>query len=50
MSDIIPAPFRQAECYPFGAGVYNPAYWDDQAGFHKFIVPDIYNKWRAVVE
>jgi hypothetical protein len=50
MSDVIPAPFRQAECHPFGADVFNPAYWDDQAGFQQFTVRDARNKWRAVVE
>ncbi len=50
MSDIIPTPFREAECYSFGADVYNPAYWDNQAGFRKFPVPDVLHKWLAVVQ
>ena len=50
MSDIIPDPFRLAECYGFGAGVFNPAYWDDQSGFNAFLVPDNINKNSAEVK
>jgi hypothetical protein len=50
MADTVPAPFRQAECYPFGADIYNPAYWDKQSGFEQFPVQDAINKHKAVVQ
>lgn len=50
LSDIIPDPFKQAECYGFGADVFNPAYWDDQSGFLNIPVPDEINKNSATVK
>ncbi len=60
LADIVPEPFKQAECYGFGAGVFNPAYWDDQSGFQDFPVPDVIDKdpstdgphcgWNAAAE
>ena len=50
MADIIPAPFRNAECYGSGADIFNANYWDDQAGFNDFPVLDLFSKWRAVVK
>jgi hypothetical protein len=50
MADIVPAPFRDAECYGFGADMFNPKYWDDQSGFNEFPVMDNLSKGRAVVK
>ena len=50
MADSVPAPFREAECYPFGADIYNPAYWDNQSGFELYPVQDVISKHRAVVQ
>lgn len=50
LADIIPTPFRDAECYGFGSGIYNPKYWDDQAGFKEFPVKDGIIKDRQTVK
>jgi hypothetical protein len=50
LPDIAPAPFRDAECNGYGADVWNPAYWDDQAGFAIFRVPDALVKWVTTVK
>jgi hypothetical protein len=49
MADIVPAPFRDAECYGFGADIFNGKYWDDQSGFKAFPVPDAFDKARSNV-
>ncbi len=49
LGDTVPDPFKQAECYGYGADVFNPAYWDDQSGFNSFPVPDVIDKNRSVV-
>ncbi len=49
LADTVPDPFKQAECFGYGADVYNPAYWDDQSGFNSFPVPDVIDKNRSVV-
>lgn len=50
LADSVPDPFRQAECLPYGADVMNPQYWDSQAGFREFLVPDKYSKGRTRVQ
>ena len=50
MADIVPAPFRDAECYGYGGDVFNAKYWDDQSGFKEFLVADALNKGRAIVK
>ncbi|HTP02529.1 MAG TPA: lamin tail domain-containing protein, partial [Anaerolineales bacterium] len=50
MADIVPAPFRDAECYGYGGDVYSSAYWDDQSGFNEYPVQDSLNKNLAVVK
>lgn len=50
MADTVPDPFKQAECYGYGGDIFNPAYWNDQAGFNDFPVPDQINKSGVVVK
>lgn len=50
LADTVPDAFRQAECEPFGADIWNGQYWDDQAGQSEIPVQDIYSKWRTIVQ
>ncbi len=50
LADTVPRPFRDAECSPHGADVFNPAFWDDQAGHGQFPVQDVYYKWKTWVQ
>lgn len=50
LSDVVPEPFRLAECFGFGTDIFNPKYWDDQSGFAEFIVKDLFNKGRQIVK
>ncbi len=50
LADTVPDPFKLAECYGYGEDVFNPAYWDSQAGFNGFPVPDMYDKNGSVVK
>ena len=50
LPDTAPDSFIQAECHSYGADMFNPSYWDDQAGQSEFPVPDAYNKWHTSVQ
>ena len=50
LADTVPAPFRQAECDPYGAGMWDQTYWDRQAGEGQFRVPDAYDKASTIVQ
>ena len=50
LADSVPAPFRQAECDPYGADMWDETYWDKQAGHNEFRVPDRYNKAMTIVQ
>jgi hypothetical protein len=50
LADTVPAPFRQAECDPYGADMWDETYWDRQAGDSQFRVPDFFNKATTIVQ
>jgi hypothetical protein len=50
LADSVPAPFRQAECNPYGADMWDETYWDQQAGQSHFRVPDFYDKATTIVQ
>ena len=48
LADITPA-VQAGRVLWLRAGVFNPAYWDDQSGFQDFPVPDVIDKDPSTV-
>lgn len=50
LPDTIPADFFFAECHSYGAGIWNPYYWDQFGWFGQQVVPPNTGKWKSFVE
>ncbi|NOH01103.1 MAG: lamin tail domain-containing protein [Chloroflexi bacterium] len=50
LPDTIPADFFFAECRGYGAGIWNPFYWDKTGWLDKLFIPDADGKWKSFVE
>ena len=50
LPDIIPDPFRQAECEGYGDDMWDRDYWDRQAGWDTFPIDNPRSKWRTSVQ
>lgn len=50
LPDTIPADFFFAECRGYGAGIWNPLYWDKTGWLDKLFIPDADAKWKSFVE
>lgn len=50
LPDTIPADFFFAECHSYGAGIWNPYYWDQFGWFGQQAVPPNAGKWKSFVE
>jgi hypothetical protein len=50
LPDTLPQDFRNAECYGFGADMWQAMYWDLTGWFKEFIVPQGASKWETFVE
>jgi hypothetical protein len=50
LPDTIPADFFFAECRGYGAGIWNPLFWDATGWMDKHFLPSITGKWKSFVE
>lgn len=50
LPDTLPVEFRQAECYGYGANMWQAGYWNREAGQSDRIVPQNESKWETFVE
>lgn len=50
LPDTIPADFFFAECRGYGAGIWNPLFWDATGWMDKHVLPSITGKWKSFVE
>lgn len=50
LPDTLPAEFRQAECFGYGANMWQAGYWDREAGQGDRFVPQNESKWETFIE
>lgn len=50
LPDTIPADFFFAECRGYGAGIWNPIFWDATGWMDKQFLPSANSKWRSFIE
>ncbi len=50
IADTLPEDFVFAECNPFGANIWNPAYWDKFGWFDEKSLPESTGKWPVFVD
>jgi hypothetical protein len=50
IADTLPEDFVYAECLPFGANIWNSAYWDKLGWFHEKVLPESPGKWPVFVD
>jgi hypothetical protein len=50
LPDTLPEDYRQAECFGYGAMMWQSLYWDALGWFKDFIVPQNDSKWETFVE
>lgn len=50
LPDTLPAEFRQAECFGYGANMWQAGYWDREAGQSDRFVPQNESKWETFIE
>ena len=50
LPDTIPADFFFAECRGYGAGIWNPIFWDATGWMDKQFLPSANGKWKSFIE
>ena len=50
LPDTLPEDFRQAECFGYGANMWQALYWDALGWFKEFFVPQDGSKWETFVQ
>jgi len=50
IADTLPEDFVYAECLPFGANIWNPAYWDKFGWFNEKVLPASPGKWPVFMD
>jgi hypothetical protein len=50
IADTLPVDFMFAECTPFGANIWNPAYWDRFGWFDQKVLPGSHGKWPVFLD